>query len=96
MNHLGVIDTDIWRNMPCPLSCFFDMLRKSFLKTIEEGIQTTLYAAMAPQLDGVTGKYLSDCAVIDPRSDTQNRQWQNDFWNKSKEMVKLTENDPQI
>ena len=72
------------------------MLRKSFLKTIDEGIQTTLFAAMAPQLDGVTGKYLSDCAVIDSRSDTQNRQWQNDFWNASKEMVKLTENDPQI
>lgn len=51
---------------------------------------------MAPNLEGITGKYLSDCLVVDPRSDAQNRQWQSDFWNASKEMVKLSESDPQI
>jgi hypothetical protein len=33
------------------------------LKTIEEGASTSVWAAVAPELDGVGGKYLEDCQV---------------------------------
>lgn len=82
--------------MPFPLSFFFDLTRKSFLKTIEEGIQTTLFAMMSPQLDGITGQYLAECKIAEPRSDVNKKKWQSALWDASKEVVKLTENDPQI
>lgn len=92
----GLIDTDIWRNMPFPLSFFFDLTRKNFLKTIEEGMQTTLYAMMSPELEGITGQYLVECKIAEPRADVHKKKWQNALWIASKEIVGLTENDPQI
>lgn len=82
--------------MPFPLSSFFDLTRKTFLKTINEGIQTTLYAMMSPELEGVTGQYLAECKVVEPRSDVHKKEWQSALWEASRETVKLSENDPQI
>lgn len=36
-----------------------------FLKTPKAGAQTTLYAALDPELENVTGKYFSDCELKD-------------------------------
>ena len=35
-------------------------------KTPEQGAATTAWAAVAPELDGVSGKYLEDCAIATP------------------------------
>jgi hypothetical protein len=32
-------------------------------KTIEEGASTSVWAAVAPELEGVGGKYLEDCQI---------------------------------
>jgi hypothetical protein len=82
--------------MPFPLNLFFDMLRTSFLKTIDEGIQTSLYAMMSPQIENITGQYLFECKIGEPRSDVHKREWQSALWEASRKMVKLQENDPQI
>lgn len=34
--------------------------------TIEQGAATTVWAAIAPQLEGVGGKYLDNCAMAEP------------------------------
>jgi hypothetical protein len=34
---------------------------KYTLKTLEQGASTTVWAAVAPELEGVGGKYLEDC-----------------------------------
>ena len=33
------------------------------LKTVEQGASTSVWAAVAPELDGVGGKYLEDCQI---------------------------------
>ena len=35
-------------------------------KTSEQGAATTIWAAVAPELQGVSGKYLEDCAIATP------------------------------
>ncbi len=35
-------------------------------KTIEQGAATTVWAAVAPELEGVGGKYLDNCAIAEP------------------------------
>jgi NAD(P)-dependent dehydrogenase (short-subunit alcohol dehydrogenase family) len=35
-------------------------------KTVEQGAATTVWAAIAPQLQGVGGKYLDNCAIAEP------------------------------
>jgi NAD(P)-dependent dehydrogenase (short-subunit alcohol dehydrogenase family) len=35
-------------------------------KTFEQGVATTIWAAVAPELEGVGGRYLENCAIAEP------------------------------
>ncbi|KAM8714251.1 hypothetical protein ACLKA7_014394 [Drosophila subpalustris] len=63
--HPGVVDTEIFRNTAILQSnivqYFFKPLLWPFIKTPKSGAQTTLYAALDPALEGITGEYFSDC-----------------------------------
>ena len=37
------------------------------LKTPWQGAQTTIYCAVSEEMEGVTGKYLSDCKITQPK-----------------------------
>lgn len=39
------------------------------MKTVEQGAATSIWAAVAPGLDKVSGKYLEDCTIAQPWSD---------------------------
>jgi hypothetical protein len=39
------------------------------MKTIEQGAATSVWAAVAPELDNVSGRYLEDCTIAKPWSD---------------------------
>ena len=39
----------------------FYALTRPFIKTLYQGAQTTIYCAVSEEMEGVTGKYLSDC-----------------------------------
>ena len=39
-----------------------------FLKTPWQGAQTTIYCAVSEEMEGVTGKYLSDCKITQPKN----------------------------
>lgn len=60
--HPGVIASDVWRSVPWP----FRGLIKLFMKSTEEGAQTSLYCATAPQLADQSGRYYDDCKEIAP------------------------------
>jgi NAD(P)-dependent dehydrogenase (short-subunit alcohol dehydrogenase family) len=54
--HPGVIASDIWRRVPPP----FRWLIKAFMKTNEEGAQTSVYCATSPDVAQHTGRYYAD------------------------------------
>lgn len=47
-------------------------------KTVEQGAATTIWAALAPELDGIGGRYLQDCAIGRPW--TQNSDPPNGYY----------------
>ena len=51
--HPGVVATDVWRRIPGPVS----WVMKKFMVTPEQGAQTTLRCATAPELASETGRY---------------------------------------
>lgn len=93
--HPGMTKSNIWRNYPfclqIPLAIFL-----FFCKSVRVGCQTTLYVALSPELNGVTGRYFRNCRVSRPNARVFNRQWQTILWEESRRIVKLTRNDPQI
>lgn len=38
----------------------------ALMKTIEQGASTSVWAAVAPELEGIGAKYLEDCRIADP------------------------------
>ncbi len=59
--HPGVIPTNLTRSMGA-LGAVYRALGKLFLKSVEQGAATSIYAASAPELANASGAYLADCA----------------------------------
>lgn len=63
--HPGVVVTELGRHLPW----FFKVLAVPFLillKTPKQGAQTSIFAAVDESMEGVSGAYLSDCAIVEP------------------------------
>ncbi len=64
--HPGVIRTEVFRDVTPQeeqMVTGWSQANGSPLKTIPQGAATQVWAATAPELDGVTGLYLEDCAI---------------------------------
>jgi NAD(P)-dependent dehydrogenase (short-subunit alcohol dehydrogenase family) len=93
--HPGSISSEIWRYHPFPINISVKLIRMT-LKTLEEGIQTTIMLALSTNLEHVSGHYYRNCKPGKPHRDAYKVEWQKIMWEESKKMVKLTENDPKI
>jgi NAD(P)-dependent dehydrogenase (short-subunit alcohol dehydrogenase family) len=82
--HPGVIASDIWRRVPFP----FDRLMRLFMKSTEQGAETSVYCATDPALAGVSGRYYEKCAEREP-SDIATPELAAELWTRSEEWVSL-------
>jgi NAD(P)-dependent dehydrogenase (short-subunit alcohol dehydrogenase family) len=60
--HPGVIASDIWRRVPWPVR----PLMTRFMKSTEEGAETTVHCATASELEGTSGRFYVSCREKDP------------------------------
>ena len=60
-----------------------------FLKTAEEGAQTTIHLAVSEEVEGISGKYFSDCKEIAPAETAQDDEAATKLWHISAELVRL-------
>ncbi|XP_055629128.1 dehydrogenase/reductase SDR family member on chromosome X [Toxorhynchites rutilus septentrionalis] len=67
--HPGVVNTDLFEHSS---TTYVPWVRQLLFKSPEEGARTVVYAAIAPQLEGKGGTYLSNCQVT-----TCHRHWKN-------------------
>ena len=58
-------------------------------KSPEEGAQTSIYCAVAEEMEGVSGKYLADCAITEPCKGAQDDDAARKLWDLSLKMVGL-------
>ncbi|KAJ8670339.1 hypothetical protein QAD02_001598 [Eretmocerus hayati] len=94
--HPGVVDTEITRHMSYFNSTISGFLLKPliwpFIRTPRQGAQTILYAALSPELEGVSGEYFSDCQRAEPNplvEKTSLREW---LWSTSTKWTRLNTN----
>lgn len=63
--HPGIVDTELMRHMGIFSSFFAKIfvypLMWPFMKSAVSGAQTSLYCALEPELEKVTGQYFADC-----------------------------------
>ena len=103
--HPGVIQTELLRHISDEQKQAWnkDDFLKSYSKSPEQGAATTVWAAVAKELEGQGGKYLDDCQIAGPRDPNNSgfgagySPWAYDpegeakLWEMSLEMLNLKE-----
>ncbi|XP_037077462.1 retinol dehydrogenase 12-like [Pollicipes pollicipes] len=87
--HPGVVRTELWRHQG---SCMRGLIRPA-LRTPEQGAQTTLYCALAPELDTVSGRYYADCKETTPSRRARSDEDAARLWAVSEQLVGLSSTD---
>ncbi len=78
--HPGAIASNVWRRVPWPV----DRIMKLFMKSNEEGAETSLYCATDPSLANVSGRYYDDCKEKEPNK-VATPELGAELWRKSEE-----------
>lgn len=86
--HPGAVSTDLQRHSVLS-SIFVAPLRWYTFKSAEMGAQTTIYCAVSEDMEGVSGKYLADCAIKEPCKGAQDDDAAKKLWDLSVKLVKL-------
>ena len=86
--HPGGVDTGFSHDgdVRAPFSWLFT-LAKPFLRSPENGAQTSIYLASAPDVDGVTGKYFADSKETEPTSIAQDDEAARRLWTASEQLI---------
>ncbi len=84
--HPGVVATDVWRRVPAPVR----WVMKKFMWTPEQGAQSTIRAATAPELATETGRYYNkDGREKKPNRVADDVELAKTLWSKSAEWTGL-------
>lgn len=94
--HPGMIDSGIYKNVPWPLSWGLLIIIKFFFKNTYQGCQTTVYAAVSEELEGVSGKYFFDCKERGLSSGIKSEGKAKKLWEVSEKYSNLKPTDPKI
>lgn len=76
--HPGIVDTNLYKRV-----LWAPLVSGVFFKTPEEGAQTSLYAALSPEMEGISGCYLEDCAISEPSRLSKQRALQDRLWKET-------------
>jgi retinol dehydrogenase 12 len=81
--HPGVVASELWRAVPG----IFRPVLKLFMISNEQGAQTTLHCATAPELAAETGLYYDECRARNPSRVARDVELQQELWRRSEEWV---------
>eukprot|EP00727_Mastigamoeba_balamuthi_P014617 m51a1_g9781 hypothetical protein (336) ;mRNA; f:1684485-1685962 len=82
----GDVDTNLMRHMPC--ARLVALLARPFSKLPEEGAQTQLYCALAPEGELVPGGYYSDCRAKETAAVCGDEELARRLWEVSEEATR--------
>lgn len=85
--HPGTVSTNFAADSGAVFGALLNLARP-FLKTPEQGAETSVYLAASPAVEHVTGLYFSDCKPKTTTKDAQNNFYAKRLWAMSEEMVK--------
>jgi len=87
--HPGVIFTELHRDDSGVFKFVLKLATSLVGKTVQQGIQTTLWAAISPEATGKGGSYLADCAVNKPTEQGHDPVVAKRLWEVSAKLVLL-------
>jgi len=86
--HPGTVRTEITRHSILSSALFYP-LAWYFWKTREQGAQTTVHCTVSEEMEGVSGKYLRDCHIVEESKEAQDDDAAKRLWEMSMKLVGL-------
>ena len=86
--HPGAVTTELQRHSILSSPLLYPV-RWYMFKTSEQGAQTTIYCAVSEEMEGVSGKYLRDCHIVEPSKPAQDDDMAKTLWEVSLKLVGL-------
>ncbi|XP_058885006.1 dehydrogenase/reductase SDR family member on chromosome X isoform X3 [Acipenser ruthenus] len=87
----GVVNTDLYQNICWPAQLLKGLVAGLFFRTPEEGASTSIYAAAAPELEGVGGCYLYNGQRTKSADASYDEELQSRLWTLSCSLVGIQE-----
>ncbi|XP_059046899.1 retinol dehydrogenase 12-like [Achroia grisella] len=87
--HPGAVYTKLMTNHPFMKLDAFRYLVRPFMKSGWEGAQTTIFLAVSPKVEGVTGGYFVDCKQATPSITARDSHTALKLWEVSERLVGL-------
>ncbi|KAJ1524724.1 hypothetical protein ONE63_009607 [Megalurothrips usitatus] len=85
--HPGAVLTEIWDRLPQTPRVITKAIIGTFMKSAEEGAQTTIHLAVSEDVEFVSGKYFSDCKEVSPSLDAQDEDLARIVFEKSCDLI---------
>lgn len=96
--HPGVIATEMVKRVVTGflpgLRWLIDYILPYFIKSPEQGAQTSIYCAVDKSVEKDNGQYYSNCKVTEPSANAQNSEDAKELWEISCKVVGLKDYDP--
>jgi NAD(P)-dependent dehydrogenase (short-subunit alcohol dehydrogenase family) len=86
--HPGAVNTGFGANNSGLFAIFFRLF-KPFMRTPEAGADTLVYLAASPEVEGMTGKYLTDRKVITASQIAYDESTRERLWEESEKLTGL-------
>ena len=86
--HPGAVSTELQRHSFLSSAIMYPLRWYTF-KTAEQGAQTAIHCAVSEEMEGVSGKYLRDCAIVEPSKGAQDDAAAKKLWEVSMKLVGL-------
>lgn len=87
--HPGAVNTDFGAGSKGPQQLVFNLF-KPFMRSPEEGADTLVYLASSPDVEGMSGKYLSDRKIIVPSDLAYDEAARRRLWQESERLTGLS------
>ena len=86
--HPGGVNTEFGNNNDGPFGLMFRVM-KPFMRSPEQGADTVIYAAIAPEIEGMTGAYLADRKPITASDLAYDAAARKRLWEESERLTGL-------
>jgi NAD(P)-dependent dehydrogenase (short-subunit alcohol dehydrogenase family) len=84
--HPGFVATGFAKNNGSLYAIGMNLL-SIFARKPDKGAETSIYLASSPEVEGVTGKYFSDCKAVESSAESYDRTAQQRLWETSLELI---------
>ncbi|MFW2405633.1 MAG: hypothetical protein ACN4GT_12760, partial [Gammaproteobacteria bacterium] len=85
--HPGIINTNLGRHMASWTKVVSSLFGWIFMKSVEAGSATQVYAATNPLVADLSGYYFADCNPVIPDPNMENQEMAARLWEVSEELT---------